>query len=74
MPENEHRFPTGRQVGWLIGGGMLLGLSSCFGFVTLADSALGPLLAMGFFAGVLAVLCGIVMAVFVGVRSVFTRQ
>ena len=62
-------FPL-RPILWLIGGGVLIGWSSCFGFVNSLDtglSAVGVLFAIGFFGGVAAIILGILVAIVWGI-------
>lgn len=76
-PAPDQRFPTWKQVVVMVGGGLLLAATACFGFVVSlgnnfnsgGDSLLTPLTALLFFVGVLGFLTGLVMLVIRMIRG-----
>ena len=68
MADHQSAFPL-RPILWLIGGGFLIGLSSCLGFLSSFGSAASGPFAIGFFGGVVAVLLGILIAIVMGLVS-----
>ena len=67
MADHQSAFPL-RPILWLIGGGFLIGLSSCLGFPGFESAASVPF-AIGFFAGVAAVILGILVAIVAGIAG-----
>lgn len=58
MSDSDQPWPSGRQILGFIGGGCLVALSSCFGMTSSTEVLLVPM----FFAGVVAILIGILLA------------
>ncbi|MGH9715342.1 MAG: hypothetical protein ACRD4R_01215 [Candidatus Acidiferrales bacterium] len=67
----KQRFPTWWQALILLLGGGILGFTSCGAVIAGANSVLGALFVIGFFAGAAAFVAGIILFIVAAVRAVW---